>query len=206
MGETFDVARAEEQARTAGFRDGLIELFAAVVLTSMAIMWMLNPALIGIGAALIVVYGWKVVERVKERVTYPRIGYFREKPEAPETTARGMLLFLAFSFLLMVVAVAANGGLTDSSEWQRAAPLMSGISLAGGFWYTGDRSGLLRHRLIAAYSVVTGVMLWLLGVGEAYEAMVWHLLGLAVPLAAIGVWGLMSFTRTHPIQGVNSDG
>lgn len=206
MSDTFDVAKAEEQARTAGFRDGLIEIFAAVVLSSMALMWLVSPALIGIGAAFIVLYGWRVVEKVKQRVTYPRIGYFQEKPEAPDTTARGMLLFIAGSFLLMVLAVALSGGLTDSAEWQRAAPLMSGISLAGGFWYTGDRSGFLRHRLIAVYSAVTGVALWMMGVGEAYESMIWHLLGLAIPLAAIGIWGLMSFTRTHPIQGAGNGG
>ncbi len=206
MSNGFDVADVERRARTAGYQDGLIELFAAFVLLSIALMWIVTPALIGIVAALIVLYGWRVVERVKQRVTYPRIGYFQERPDAPDTTARGMLTFLAISLGLMVGAVVVSGDIGDASEWRRAAPVMSGISLAGGFWYTADRSGFLRHRVVAVYSAATGVLLWLIATGESYEGVVWHLLGLAIPLGAIGTWGLVHFLRTHPLQDGPTDG
>jgi hypothetical protein len=206
MSDRFDVASIEERARTAGYRDGLIELFAATVLVVIAIMWVASPGLVGIAAAFIVLYGWKVVERVKERLTYPRIGYFQERPEAPDTTARGMLIFMAFSFALMIIAVVITGGISDAASWRRAAPIMSGISLAGGFWYMGDRSSFVRHKVIAVYSVVTGVLLWLVGTGESYETIVWHLLAVAAPLAALGTWGLVHFLRTHPVQDASSDG
>ena len=206
MSDRFDVAGIEERARTAGYRDGLIELFAAAVLLSLAVLWIATPALVGIGSAFIVLYGWKVVERVKQRVTYPRIGYFQERPEAPDTTARGMLTFLGLSFALVVLAVLLSGGVGDAASWRRAAPLMSGVTLAGAFWYMGDRSGLVRHKVIAVYSAATGLLLWLFGSGESYEAVVWHLLGVAAPLAATGTWGLVHFLRTHPVQDTPADG
>jgi len=206
MSNGFDVTAVEQRARTAGYQDGLLELFAAIVLLSIALMWIASPAFVGIVAAFIVLFGWRAVERVKERVTYPRIGYFQERPEAPDSTARGMLTFLAISFGLMVGAVALSGDIGDAAEWRRAAPVMSGISLAGGFWYTATRSGFLRHRLISGYSVITGVLLWLIGTGQSYEGVVWHLLGLAAPLAAIGTWGLIHFLRTHPLHDGVIDG
>ena len=205
MSDRFDVTEIEERARTAGYQDGLIELFAAVVLVTIATMWIASPALVGIAAAFIVLFGWRVVERVKERLTYPRIGYFQERPDAPDTTGRGMLIFMAFSFALMVAAVAISGGITDAAEWRRAAPLMSGMGLAGAFWYTGDRSGFLRHKVIAVFSAASGIFLWLVGSGETYEAVVWHLIGVAAPLAAIGTWGLIHFLRTHPVQDGPAD-
>lgn len=206
MSDRFDVTEIEERARTAGYRDGLIELFAAAVLVSLAVMWIASPAFVGIAAAFIVLYGWKVVERVKERLTYPRTGYFQERPEKADTTARGMLTFIGFSFVLMVVAVLVSGGIADAASWRRAAPIMSGVSLAGGLWYMGDRSGLVRHKVIAVYSAVTGFLLWMFGSGESYEAVVWHLLGVAVPLAAIGTWGLVHFLRTNPVRDASIDG
>ncbi len=67
MSDRFDVTEIEERARTAGYQDGLIELFAAAVLITIATMWIASPALVGIAAAFIVLFGWRVVERVKER-------------------------------------------------------------------------------------------------------------------------------------------
>lgn len=201
MTDGIDVGAIDRRARTAGYSDGLLEIFAAVVLLVLAWGWVTDPGFVGIFAAFIVLFGWKALERVKEKVTYPRIGYHRERePREPKAMTRGMLLFIGGAFLLMAVVVLISGGLTDSSEWRRAAPLVSGISLAGGFWYTGSQSALIRYRLMAGWSLVSGVLLWWFGAGETYSAVVWHLLGLAIPLGAVGVWSMLHFIRTHPIQ------
>jgi amino acid transporter len=206
MSRDVELPDIDRRARTAGYADGLLDLFASAVLTILALGWVVNPGLIGILAAFIVLYGWKLVERVKERITYPRIGYFREKADEQSTNARGMLLFIAGAVALMVLVVWLAGDVSDSAEWRRAAPLVSGISLTGGFWYAGEKSGLWRYRWIAALSLVGGIALWALGSGESYSAMVWHLLGLAVPLALTGSWSLARFVRTHPVRETAVDG
>ncbi len=205
MSNTFDAHEVERRTRASTYRDGLTELFAAAVLLAMAMAWAATPAFVGIFAAFIVLYGWKVVERVKERVTYPRLGYFRERSEDAGETGRGILIFVVVAFVMMVLAIAVFGDLTDSAEWRRAAPLFSGLTLAGAFWYVGDRSGLLRHRFVAVFSVVTGLGLWLLGSGETYETVIWHLLGLVLVLGAMGTWGLVHFLRTNPIRNDVTD-
>jgi len=201
MANSVDFENLDKRARTAGYGDGLIELLAATVLFVLAIGWAVSPGLIGILAALFAVYGWKLVERIRQRITYPRIGYFQERGDDAGATARGMLLYLGGALALMVLVVWLAGGLGDAREWRRAAPLLSGITLAGGFWYAGDRSGLVRYRLIAVASVIGGVLLWALGSGESYALVAWHLAGLAVPLAVIGVWSLVLFVRSHPEPG-----
>ena len=200
MAGDMDIARIDRKARTAGYSDGLLELFAAAVLLTLALGWMANPGFVGILAALVALYGWRVVDRVKERVTYPRIGYFRERDDEASTDAKGMLLFIGGALLLMVAVVWISGSITDPAEWRRAAPLVSGISLAGGFWYLGEKSGLVRHKVVAVGSVVSGVGLWLLGSGDDYSNMALHLVGLALPLALLGAWSLRSFLRTHPMR------
>lgn len=200
MANSFDTNEIERRARAASFQDGLMEIFAGVVLVTIAVAWVASPAFVGIVAAIITLYGWRVVERFKRRITYPRIGYYQEKSEDAATTGRGMLAFLAGAVALMVVAVAVFGDITEASEWRRAAPLLSGVGLAGGFWYAGERSGLIRHRVISVYSAATGVLLWAFSNGATYEPVVWHLLGMALPLLAIGTWALEHFIRTHPLQ------
>ncbi len=206
MSGNMDIGDIDRRARSAGYGDGLLEIFAAVVLSVLALGWLANPGFVGILAAFVVLYGWKVVDRIKARVTYPRIGYFRERGDDSGSTARGMLLFIGGAFLLMLLAILASGGLTDAAEWRRAAPILSGISLAGGFWYAGEQSGLVRHRVVAVLSLISGVSLWIMGSGESYAGVVWHLVGLAVPLAIMGAWGLYRFMQMHPIQDVSEDG
>ena len=60
--------------------------------------------LLAIVAAIVAIYGWRVVDKVRARITYPRIGYFRERSEEPSATARGMLIFIGGAFLLMVLS------------------------------------------------------------------------------------------------------
>lgn len=197
MTSEFDTEDIERRARAVSFEDGLMEIFAAAVLVIIAIAWVASPSFVGIVAAFIVLYGWRLVERVKRRITYPRIGYYQERSEDAAATGRGILIFLACAIGVTIAAIAVFGDLTEASEWRRAAPLASGLSLAGGFWYAGDRSGLIRHKALAVYSVITGVMLWAFSSGATYEPVVWHLLGMALPLAAIGTWALEHFLRTH---------
>jgi len=203
MAEPIDMGNLDSSARRAGYGDGLLEVFAAIVLGVLALGWVANPPFVGILAAFIVLYGWKAVEKVKERITYPRIGYFQERADEPESTARGMLTFIGGAFVLVIAVVALSGGFTDAAEWRRAAPLMSGLSLSGGFWYAGDRSGLMRHRIIAGWSVVSGIGLWVLGDGASYAGVVWHLVSLAIPLALIGIWSLQKFIAAHPVQTID---
>lgn len=204
MSNSYDTG-IEPRVRAATYRDGLTELFAAAVLFVMALLWLANPAVIGIAAAFIVLYGWRLVEKVKHRVTYPRLGYYQERSEEPRETARGILIFCAVAFAIVVGVIALTGGITESAEWRRAAPLLSGLTLLGAFWYLGDRSGLKRHRFVAGYSVVTGVFIWLFTSGADYEGMVWHLLAMVVVLGAIGTWGLVHFIRTYPVHDIVTD-
>ena len=198
MADGVDIGDLDQRARRAGYQDGLLEIFAAVVLLVIAAAWIANPSFVGILAAFIVLYGWKAVERVKEKVTYPRIGYHKERADEPGSTGRGMLTFILGAVVVMVLAVALSGDLGDASQWRRAATLLSGITLAAGFWYASEQSGFLRHRVVSVYSVVTGFVLWVVGSGDDYSGVVWHLVGLAVPLALIGIWALIRFTRQHP--------
>jgi hypothetical protein len=194
----MDIDEVDRRARVAGYGDGLVEILAASLLLLMALGWLVNPGMVGILAALVVLYGWKLIDRVRERVTYPRIGYFRERSDDPRSTARGILLYLAGAIAVMVLAIWVSGGVTDAAAWRRAAPLLSGLSLSGGFWYAGQRSGLIHYHVIAVLSVALGLLFWVVGTGDSYAGVGWHLFSLAVPLAVIGVWSLIRFMHAHP--------
>lgn len=202
----MDVGGLERRARTAGYADGLLELFAATVLGLLAIAWLTEPAMVGLVAALATIYGWRVVERVKQRVTYPRIGYHRERSDHADATGRRMLLFIVGAFVAMALVVLVTGDPADAAAWRRAAPLVSGITIAAGFWSAATLSERVRFRAVAAWSVVSAVALWLVGTGADYRSVAWHLLSLAVPLAVVGTVTLVRFLRGHAVRTDVGDG
>lgn len=200
MGDDVDLGDLDRRARAAGYGDGLLELFAAAVLGSLALGWIANPGLVGILASFVAIFGWRAVERVKQRVTYPRVGYHKERLVDARSTSRGMLSFIAGAFVLMALVVLVFGDVTDAAEWRRAAPLVSGLTIAAGFWYAGARSSHLRYRVIAAWSIVAAMLLWWGGTGASYAAVAIHLGALALPLAVIGTVVLVRFIRIHPVR------
>jgi hypothetical protein len=206
MAHRFDIDAVEQRARSAGYRDGLTELFAATVMLTFALLWLTGPWAIGIAAAFVVIFGWKVVLRIKERVTYPRIGYSGDRPDGEAANPRGMLATMGAAALISMIVVAVVGGLDDASAWRRVAPLFSGLAFSGGFWYLGERSGFIRHRLLAVASVATGILFWAVGDGADYTTMAYQLGTMGAILAATGVAALVAFLRRHPAPGEVSDG
>ena len=104
MANSFDTNQIERRARAASFEDGLMEIFAALVLTTIAVAWVASPSFVGIVAAFVALYGWRLVEKAKRRITYPRIGYYQERSEDAAATGRGMLIFLACAIGVMAAA------------------------------------------------------------------------------------------------------
>ncbi|NOY55412.1 MAG: hypothetical protein GXP34_05425 [Actinobacteria bacterium] len=198
MSNRMDLDAIERSARAAGYQDGLMELLAAVVMLGLALTWAVGPELVAIVVVPVTVFGWKVVFRFKEKVTYPRIGYSGDRPDPSPPSARGMLLFLGLGFGITVAVIAISGELGNPGDWWRAAALLAGLSFAAGFWFAGRRSGLLRHRLLAVASVLTGILYWAIGSGAGYRPVAWQLATMGTLLLITGTVALVTFLRRNP--------
>jgi hypothetical protein len=198
--DQFDLSSLERKARSADHRDGLTELYAAGVFFVFALTWLAGPEFVGIAAVASIMFFPKLVARSKQRITYPRIGYSADVADDSKATARGMLLFIAGAVLLMIAAVWAFGDITDAADWRRAAPLLAGLAFSGGFWFTADKSGLFRYRVLAVASSTVGVTAWALSEGKDYEPVGYYLLTMGVLLLVVGVAALVGFMRRNPVH------
>ena len=93
------------------FEDGLLEIVLGGLFLLLGVTFSIegisDPGtlarrLSGIFALLIMVFGSiaarPIIRRLKERITYPRLGYFRERSEDAATTGRGVLTFIGIAF------------------------------------------------------------------------------------------------------------
>ena len=200
MARDDTVGRFERKATAAPYQDGIIELCATAVFLGVALLWLAGhgelmallalPIVFGAGAAL----AW-----AKRRVTYPRIGY--AEPKQPgDRSPWSAIAFIAGGLLLMIGAVVVFGDISDATAWRRWAPFLAGFLCSGGFWYLADVSGLWRYRLIAAFSIVLGLVISLGSDGATYVPVALYAAIMAAVLAVVGVVTLVLFLARHPKQ------
>lgn len=177
--------------------DGLTEILAGTMLFIVALAtgrpafyWTYLVAIFLLGPGL---------NRIKARVTYPRIGYAKIPDEDPVRLRRGILSWTLGVFLSAAIILAVTGHLGDNLSWRRAAPAIGGLLFAGGFLYLAQQSGLRRHRAMTALSVVTGLLMVLPDIREPYGNLrVWALV-MGLCCLAIGAVILKKFIRNNPL-------
>jgi hypothetical protein len=181
-------------------RDGVIELFGGMLLLGLGAMWLVAPGTVGIFAALYVIFGLPLIERVKRRVTYPRIGYAKPPGEGTRRLVLGMLGYVVAMFALTVLVMVGTGGADSAAQWRRWAPLMFGLMSSGGFLHTARISGLARYRVIAIGSIALGFGIGWSGDGADYSGVAVHLLVLGTVLVVIGLVELLRFVRADSVS------
>jgi hypothetical protein len=193
-----DVRRLQKAAAAAQHRDGLIELFGGALLLGLGAIWLSNPGIVSIFAALYVIFALTSIERVKQRVTYPRIGYSAPPADATDSSARGVIVFLAAMAAITLVVMALTGGVDSAAQWRRWAPLLFGLMSSGGFLHAAKVSGLNRYYAVATLSIALGALIGWSHDGGNYSGVAVHLLVLGAVLLAVGMEELARFVRTHP--------
>lgn len=195
------IDRVERKAASAQYRDGILELFAAALFLAIALFWVADLGVFLALLALPVVLGAGIaVPWVKERVTYPRIGYAETHRATDEASAWGGVAFIGLGIALMIgaVAVAVSGDIADVTSWRRWAPFFLGFLCSAGFWYAAELSRLWRYRIIAVFSVVLGLAVSLTSDGSTYQPVGLYAAVMATVLAVPGAVTLGMFLVRHP--------
>lgn len=109
------------------------------------------------------VLGGPVLGYLRQRYTYPRVGYVQLLPEEPRRTLVGFLLYTAAVMVGWVVVLALVGAMREPARWYGWTPLLVGGLIVGGFAHMASRSGMPRYAVYAAVSVASGVAFSLVG-------------------------------------------
>jgi len=177
-------------------QDGILEILAGFLFFLVArtvvdphLAWMLALA----------VFPMRFAHRIlKERFTYPRVGYVRLRSEESGDLGRGMLTFLVGVVALVAVGLFLFGDVTSFAEWLRWMPALAGGFTAGAFLYLARKSSLVRYWALAALSAAWGVAVaaWL-PAEEGYGVQRWAV-GLGAACLVAGAVTFTRFVRSHP--------
>jgi hypothetical protein len=203
MSIKFDLKEIERRTNYAVLQDGLLELALGLFLFLYG--GILGTKAIPLGVLLIVfaVFLAKpLLENIKNRYIYPRLGYVR-LPDVTQATGKGIaltvialvvILFAALGISLAVLGVEAG----RDFFLRYILPPVSGVALAIGPFWMGQTYGLRRGYLWAALFILGGCALPLSGLASGYQAvgLLCTLMGLLIGLTSAFMFG--RFLRKYP--------
>jgi len=191
---------AEHKAKQYWYVDGLSEIAFGLLCLLLALYFgaeaLLDPAsfayrilnslfvLVIVGGAL---FGRKLVQVLKNRITYPRTGFVSYRK--PKRNTRWLTMLWGFSVSIAVGILFAKW--PASEAWM---PAVTGIFIGLAWIFVGGRLGLLRFYWMSFFSIAIGVWLSLAGIGNVAGLAVYYGL-FALGLFASGGLTLSSYLR-----------
>lgn len=197
MLETGDLKRIEQKAFRHTLQDGLVELTAGVYLVILAGFLQFTGGVV-VALALFFLIGVPLVRHLKNRVTYPRIGYASFAQGDPGKLGLFMLGFLLLGLAAMVTVLVITGDISVARKWYRWMPIFIGIVLSGGFIGLAAISGLVRLWVYALFSVGLGVAWSIPRFEPRMENISFYLLSMGLFLIPWGLILFVLFLRRYP--------
>jgi len=198
LSDDIDLKEMERRAYRTMQRDGITEILLGLVLLVTGGTW--GSGTTGIFTVFIILYMRKALEYIKEKVTYPRIGYAKLPEEDSVETGKGILLFMVAVLIVMGIGIALfYGGLTSHLIYQWL-PTFFGLMMLGAFTYMRGKTGDPIYLAYIAYSVLTGVAFSLIDFGDWKAGFTLYLVLLGATFILVGAVRMALFMSRYPVM------
>lgn len=182
-------------------RDGLMEMVLGLyfLLTGIVIQADMSALFI-----IFMAFFPALVKRMKERYTYPRIGYVKFPDQDSNPGKRILAALLAAGIAVALVVILAREG-EKTQALYRWVPLLPALVLAAGLSFTAQKTGFVRHYVMAAVSLVAGFAVPFVDLPNKMDSIALYLL---VTSPVFFVWGaaiFLHFVRTYPIRAEEAE-
>ena len=196
MNATLDAKTIARNVWQDSMRDGLMEMLlgAYFLLTGIVIYADLSALFI-----IFMAFFPALAKKMKERFTYPRIGYVKF-PDQDNNPGKRILAALLAAVIAggMVVILAQEGEKTQTLyKW---ISLLPALIIVAAFSFTGQKTGFVHHYAMAAFALLAGVIVPFVDLPRKMDTIALYLF---VAGSVFFVWGaaiFLHFLRTYPIR------
>jgi hypothetical protein len=157
----------EARVRAQGYwyRDGLAEIMVGIIVLqqtggTLIIHSHYVPGIVVYFLLLFafVIYARRIMDAVRERITYRRSGYVHELARRRRIVVGMVLALLATSALFVVLRYVGRGGGADPAVWVQWFPALAGLGVGALEVYVSMRYGLRRALVVGIFSMILGVV------------------------------------------------
>ena len=190
--------------------DGVTELLAGVVLLFLPVLF-LNPIFVAFVPFLIFLSP-QLVEYIRQRTTYPRIGRVEFKEE--ELNEGYSVRKAAFEFLLLVLLILLltcifmivfEGKILEISLWYSWVPFMFGLLMFGPSALLVEKTGRRYYYIFVIFSSLLGLGISLLNFTGIFDGMFLYFYLLGISTIVLGLVRYIWFIRNYPVINLEED-
>ncbi len=188
MSPSLDLQDLEKESRRVFAEDGLLYVFIGLLMLLIGAAFAV-PALTGlVGLSALLIFP---LERLRRRVTYPRLGY--ASFSMPSGSVRGILGFAAVAVILLALLGFAGGG-----RYQTYFPLAFSVVFSLSFYFGMSTHGMrARDWFLIALMLAAGLLAtWRFEDWHDGAAALFGFMGLTC--LAVGLVKLARFMRKYP--------
>ena len=196
MSATIDLKAIEQKAYRDSQQDGLMELMMGLILMAFGGFFYSTVFVFYI---LLILFSGRIVESIRKRYTYPRIGFVKFPQENHKHNLTGVFLFEFAVIVIMFSLISLFGDVTDYSQWVKWSPLFFGMILVGPFAHVASKSGSIRYIGYATLSVILGGFFSVIEFGSGCTGLIRYLVFIGGFLVLSGVVIFICFLRKYPL-------
>ena len=201
MNEKIELNEIERKMYREANSDGIMELLLGVLLFFMAGVW--GRGYSSVFLVFFPIYGSRLLESIKKKFTYPRIGYVKFKQEGASIGWGILGYVLVVIALVSIVAFIFNGGNLENVDIYRWVPLAMGGIFLGGMIYHHGKSGDSYVYLYSFVILMAGGIFTFYGFEPYIRSIGFYLLFLAGFFLIVGIIRLVTFIHRNPIVEVS---
>lgn len=193
-----DLREMEQKVYRESMQDGLTELLLGILLVGAGILFVVKLSIVFI--VLFMLFAPRILENLKRKYTYPRIGYMKLHMDPPKKTAFGIFSYMLLVIVVMVVALVIIFGGISADLWYRWTPTFMGAMLTGAFVYLVGKSADRRYYGVAVFGLVAGVVLSIYTFESMWTGLMVYFLFMGSCFVGLGVVRFAYFLHEHPVR------
>ena len=210
MSDNADILELEQETYRYSMQDGLAEILAG--LGCIIITWMIESQDIRsygfftspVIFLLLIVFRTPILEKLRRKVTYPRIGYVKVRQDEPSQLVTVMLLFvLTISAVVSLALVLVPSDIPIYDTLWKCFQVSLGMVMIPASFSLVEKTGDRRYFAFGLLGVTTGLIFALLEFEPPMAGIILYLLGWGVVIILVGLTTFIRFIRKYPI--INPD-
>ena len=198
MSSNADIQELEQETYRYSMQDGLAEILFGISLIASA------GLIDDFGAygsfAWLIIFMIPIWEKLRRKLTYPRIGYMKVRQDAPSLPGMAVL-FLVMTILVVVpiawVLIPSDNPIYDTL-W-KYFPVAFGVMMILPSFFLVEKTGDRRYYALGLLTMTTGLIFTLLEFEAPRAGPILYLLGWGVAIILIGLTTFIRFIRKYPV-------
>ena len=206
MNEEQDLKKIERGSFREFMQDGFTEMMAGTVFLVFPLL-IIEPAFVPIFVVFYIFFLPHLLEVVRKKHVYPRIGYVKLREDEPPKVTVGVVvtvILMIAAGIILVYAILID--LINSEMVYRWVPAFFGVIMWAPSAYLKDKTGQNRYYLFGALMTITGFALALTDFLPVGAVNVVYSLSWGAAFFVLGIIRAALFIRKYPVIESPEDG